>query len=89
MTLVCALTSVAQLGGVSSYKLKGLGFDSWSGHMPGLRACPHSGHMQEAANRCFSLTWMFLSSLSLLSPLSNISSGEDKKHYVGFRIIKS
>ena len=32
-----ALTGVAQLVGVSSCKSKGLGFNSWSGHMPKLQ----------------------------------------------------
>ena len=32
-----ALAGVNQLIGVSSHRLKGLGFDSWSGNIPGLQ----------------------------------------------------
>ena len=39
--------------------------DSWSEHMPGLRARSPVEGVWEATNRCFSCTWMFLS----LTPL--------------------
>ena len=59
------------LGWVSSCKVKGRLFDSWSGHKPALQACPQLGHVQEATDRYFSLTLMFLSlSFSLPAPLS-------------------
>ena len=38
-----ALVSVVQLVGASSHKLKGCGFDSLSGHTPGLLAALVSG----------------------------------------------
>ena len=36
--MVSVLASMAHLVGALSYKLKGCGFNSQSGHMPGLRA---------------------------------------------------
>ena len=61
----CALSSVALLIRASSPGLKGLRFDSWSGHMPGCGFHPPSGRMQDGTDPCFSLTLMFLSPLSL------------------------
>ena len=46
---------------VSSCKLKGGRFDSWSGYMSGLQARSPVGGVQEATNRCFSHTRMFFS----------------------------
>ena len=61
----------AVVGWASSHKVQCRQFDSWSGHMPGLRVRSQSGCVQEATNRCFFLTSMFLSlSFSLPSPLS-------------------
>ena len=59
------------VGWASSGKLKSHWFDSWSGHMPGLLTRSPAGGVQEAADRCFPPTLMFLSfSFSLPSPLS-------------------
>ena len=60
------LGHVTQLGGALSHTPKCFGFDSWS------------GRVQEATDRCFSLTSMILS-LSLPFSLKsiNISLGED------------
>ena len=52
---------VAQVGQASSCKQKVFRFVS------------QSGHMQEAANQCFFLALMFLSSFSFSSPLSRIN----------------
>ena len=72
---------MAQLDGVSSCKLKGHGYDSWSGHMTRLQVrSPVGAHMrQPISHRCFSHDVNSLShqcfspslslSLSLLSPL--------------------
>ena len=49
------------------HKLKVPWFDSQSGHNPGLWFSPQMGCIQEAVNRCFSFTSMFL---SLPFPLS-------------------
>ena len=78
----CSLASVAQFSGLLSYKLKGHGLDSWSGHMPKLWVQSWSGNIQEATHWCFSLTSMFLS-LSPSHHLSlesmSMSLGKDKK----------
>ena len=72
-----ALAGVAQLVGASSSKLKGHGFNFRSGHIPGLWSrSPVQVRLQEAPDRCFSLTLMFLSpSVFLPSSHSKI-----KKH---------
>ena len=49
-----APASVAQLVGMLTCKLKGCGFDSWSGHMPKLRVRFRSGRMRDATDRYFS-----------------------------------
>ena len=71
------LAGQCSLVGASSHKLKGYGFDSPSGHMPGLWVWSQLGLEQEATNWCFFLTSMFLSlslslSCSLPSPLLKI-----------------
>ena len=43
---------------------KGRGFDSQSGHTPGLQVQPWSGCLRETTDQCFSLMWM----LSLFLP---------------------
>ena len=71
---------VAWLVGVSSHALKGRGFDSRSGHTPGLRVQSWSGGAQEATDGCFSLTSMLLSLSLPLSLVSiTVASGEDLK----------
>ena len=52
---------VAPLVGASCPTPKGHGFDSSQGTYLGCRLDPWLGHVQEAAGRCFSLTWMPLS----------------------------
>ena len=81
---VPALATVPQLVGSLSCKLKGHGFNSQSGYMPGLPIRSPIGECIEAVNRCSSLASMFLSpslSLSLPLPLKSISMSlsEDEK----------
>ena len=75
-----ALASVAQLVEASSSKPKGLRFDSWSGHIPGLRVwSPVGVCMRGNQSMLLSLPPSLPTSLLLsLKPIS-ISSGEDKK----------
>ena len=62
---------MVQLVGMSSCTLKGCEFESCSGTYLGCGFDPWSEHIWEAANRCLSLTSVFLSlSLSLFSSLS-------------------
>ena len=74
-----ALAGVAQLVGVSSPKLKGHGFDTWSGHMPRLwvlaqvRVCTRGN-----GTMFLSCVVVSLLSFSLLSPCSKIN-----KHVLG------
>ena len=63
-------------------ELKGHGFDSPSGHMPRLWFSPQSGHIREATNQCFSLTWSFSPSLSPFPFLKSISMSSGKNRYV-------
>ena len=56
-----ALAIVVQLVGASSCKQKGCGFDSQSGHKPGLWVGPQLECIQESTDRCFSFISMFLS----------------------------
>ena len=69
-----ALASVAQLVGAPSYRSKGHGFDSQSGHMPRLRVWFLVQYVQKVADQYFSLS----SFLSLSPPLSKIN-----KHVLG------
>ena len=65
---------------VLSCKPKGRRFDSWLGHMPGLRVQSWLGHIRKATDRCFSLASMFFSlSFSLPPPLSKIKVNFLKK----------
>ena len=71
---------MAQLG-ASSTKQKAT--SSIPGQDTSLRwgLSPWLGHMWEASNQCFSLTWMFLSlSFSLTSPLSKIKKNKIFKY---------
>ena len=68
--------------GTSSHKLKVPGFDSWSGHMPGLQvqfpgACKRQPIDVSLSHECFFLSLFPSPSLSLKS--INMSSGEDKE----------
>ena len=65
-----ALASVVQLVGALSHKLKGLGFDSQSGHMPEFPVWSLGRHVCEAANWCFSCVSV---SFYLPSSLSGIN----------------
>ena len=71
---------MAQLVGVSSHKLKGRRFDSWSGHITRLLAWfPVEAHR---ANQSMSVTWIFLShspSFALSLKSTKICLGEDQK----------
>ena len=51
---------VAQLAGASPATSKGHGFGSGHGTHRSCGFDPWLGRIQEATNRCFSLTWMFL-----------------------------
>ena len=58
------------VGWVSSHKAKGHWFNSWSGHMSGLRVWSLvRAHLRDKRS-IFSLTWMFSPFFSLSFPLS-------------------
>ena len=64
-----ALSIVAHLAGYCPTKQKAPSLISGQGTGLGSGFGPQSGCMQEAADQCFSLTWMFLSlSFSLPAP---------------------
>ena len=48
--------SCGSMGWVLSHKVKGPQFDSWSRHMPGMRARSPVGGVGGATNQCFSHT---------------------------------
>ena len=59
-----ALAGAAQSVGASSHKPKGCGFDSWSGHMPGLQVpSPIQGSYESNQS-------MFLSHIDVFLPTS-------------------
>ena len=58
------------VGRVSSRKARGCQFDSWLGHMPGLRASSPGGGIREADDQCLSL---------LLSPFPCLKIKKIKK----------